>query len=46
MINIAVYTPILNSVRTVLLPDVKIQQLIEGNKNVNKSIKYDAAEQI
>ena len=46
MINIAVYTPILNSVRTVLLPDVNIQQLIEGNKNVNKSIKYDAAEQI
>ena len=46
MNNIAVYTPILNSVCTVLLPDVNIQQLIEGKKNVNESVKYSAAEQL
>ena len=43
--HIAVFGPILISICTVLLPDVKIQQLIEGSENPKKSVKYSAAQQ-
>ena len=46
MINFAVFAPLLNSVCTIILPDINIQHLIEGKKNVDKSVKYSAAQQL